>query len=142
MKETLSICKQGEIDNLSVILKKKAKEVQKKMQNLQIILQNLEEEMELCNHIQKHLNQFSVQCMEPFMILGELTDSKAFSEYDRIHDRKRKEATIIKSIMREFCFSNQELISNRMLIIEQLTKKRILLKRMICVSIMNSVFIQ
>ena len=50
MKEILSICEQGEIDNLSVILKKKAKEVQKKMQSLQIILQNLEEEMELTNY--------------------------------------------------------------------------------------------
>lgn len=120
MKEIKQIREQGEIENLSAILQKKSQEVWKKMQELQDIYQELQEGIDCCEHIQKHLNQFSLHPLPPFKILGELADSKAFSEYTKLHDRKRKQTPIIKSMIREITFLDTEIKSNKMLIVELL----------------------
>lgn len=122
MKEIKQIRQQGEIANLSQVLHKKEREVWKKMQELQGIYQALQEGLDCCEHIQQHLNQFSLQPLPRFRILGELADSKAFSEYTRLHDRKKKQTPIIKSMIREITFSDTAIKSNKMLIVEPISK--------------------
>lgn len=120
MKDIQKIREKGEVENLKSILSKKSKEVEKKIRGLQEIYKNLQTEIDYCNHIQQHLNKFSIQKMPIFRVLGEMADSTAFSEYSKLHKKKRKQIPIIKSMIRELCFCNQEVISNKMLIVEQI----------------------
>ena len=79
----------------------------------------LSETAKACEEITQYLNTFEIKPMPPFEVLGELSDSKAFVEYEELLAQKESHTPIIKSMIREIGFSNQGIESNKMLIIRE-----------------------
>lgn len=123
MKEIKQIKKQGEIAELSSILSKKMQNVSEEILRLQRVYETLQENITSCRQIQEHLNKYSIRHMPCFKILGELSDSKAFSEYDNLQNLKSKHVPIVKSMMRQITFSDNELETNRMLVVEEVSEE-------------------
>ena len=67
-----------------------------------------------CEDIAQYLNTFEIKSMPPFEVLGELSDSKAFAEYEGLLAQKESHTPIIKSMIREIVISNQGTRSNKM----------------------------
>lgn len=124
MKEIKSIRDQGDIELLSDIIARKQESLKKEIKKMQQTLLSLEDVSKACERVRQAVNQFSIKAMPHFKVLGELSDSKAFTEYDRVHKLKAKDLPIIKSFMREITFSGTQMDSNKMLILEELNTDR------------------
>lgn len=124
MKAIKEIREQGDVETLNHALDRKSEEIAKKITALQNIHKRIQRSKEECERVVKHLNQFCVRKMPALKIIGELSDSTAFSEYTIVQKQKLEGQPIIKSMMREITFLDGSIESNKMLIVEEIDETK------------------
>ncbi|QHQ61609.1 MerR family transcriptional regulator [Anaerocolumna sedimenticola] len=124
MKEIGSIWAGDSYEEISSVLGEREKEITKKIDELQNYLVNIRKGKEACDRIAKNLNQFSIQVMPAFEVLGEMSDYRAYKEYENIHRNKNelRGKPIIHSIKRMLTYSEKGIESNKMLITRNVSK--------------------
>lgn len=118
MKDIRKVWKSGAPDDISAILEEKEMELSAKIKELQDYQENLRIGKEACRQVRENLNQFSIRAMPAFEVLGEISDFRAFTEYDEIRSRKEKlnGKPIVNSLKRRIIFSERGVEDTRMLI--------------------------
>lgn len=117
MKEISELSECAGLAEIAERLKSKEEDVIKRVEELTGYLANIRKGEEACSKIIKNLNRFSVRHMPAFEVLGELSDYRAFSEYQKIHNKKTElGGTILNSLKRMIVFSGKDVIHSRMLI--------------------------
>lgn len=113
-----SIRETGDIGQLTLVIQKKEQEIAEKIQNLTKIQEMLKKAESECNRIQLCLNNYSIRPMYSFRILGTLSETTCFSEYEHLREEKNHSNPILKSIMRKLRFSSESICQNEVLIID------------------------
>jgi DNA-binding transcriptional MerR regulator len=118
MKEISQIWNSHTPKDVIGILAQKENEIFSKLNELQGYLNNIKKGMEACKVIDENLNKFLVKEMPPFEILGEFSDYRAYSEYEKLHNRRGELGgkSIVNSMKRMITISNNEIVENKMLI--------------------------
>lgn len=106
------------IKDIECILDKKHNEVTKEIGRLNTIINRIETAKKGCNDIQKYLNKFTIKPMNPMKILGEISDYRAYNEFEVIHENRDEldEASVIKSLKRYITFTEKGIESNKMFV--------------------------
>ncbi len=118
MKEIGNIWTSKNTGEVALILDEKEKDIISKLEEMKSYLNNIKKGREACDRIEKNLNQYSVQAMPAFEVIGEISDYRAFSEYEKIHNKKAEleGKSIIHTIKRMITYSEKGIESNKMLI--------------------------
>ncbi len=121
-KTIKKIHEQSCIKDIECILDKKRDEAIKKINRLNTIVRRIDEAKKGCNDIDKYLNKYTIRSMGAIKVLGEISDFRAFNEFDIIHKNRGEieDASIIKSLIRYLTFNEGGLVSSKMLITKDL----------------------
>lgn len=118
LKEIKAIREQGSVEYLYEMLQNKKAGVQEELERLQNILKLLTSTELACERILKELNQYSIRKMPCFRVLGELSQSNSFDEYEQMREWKKETIPILKSVMRKITYTEKCIQTNQVLIIE------------------------
>ena len=119
IKDIRAIYNGGDLAFLKRTVEEKRAQLMAEIQHMNQLANKLGETVKACEDITQYLNTFEIKPMPPFEVLGELSDSKAFVEYEGLLAQKESHTPIIKSMIREIVFSNQGIESNKMLIMRE-----------------------
>lgn len=119
IKKIHSECDLKGIEN---ILDKKYKDVKKKIERLNTIAKRIEKAQKGCRDIEEYLNKFVIRAMPKVKVLGEISDFRAYSEFEAIHENRDRldEASIIKKLKRYITFDENGIKTNKILITKDL----------------------
>lgn len=115
MGEIEQIVKNPDLDILENILDSKKKQVLAQISKLEAILQYTNVLQCDIQKIKDCLNNYKITFMPDFEISGEISDYRAYSEYN-VLGSQAGEIPIIKKLYREISFSENEILDSRMLI--------------------------
>ncbi len=119
IKDIRAIYNGGDLTFLKRTVEEKRAQLMAEIQHMNQLAHKLGETSKACEDIFRYLNTFEIKPMPPFEVLGELSDSKAFAEYEGLLAQKESHTPIIKSMIREIVFSNQGIERTKMLIIRE-----------------------
>lgn len=110
--------KQSSIKNIEDVLDKKKNEVIKEIDRLNAILNRIEATKKGCKDIDRYMDNYTIRPMEPIKILGEISDFRAYDEFEVIHENRNglDDASIIKSMKRYITFNAEGIESAKILI--------------------------
>lgn len=110
--------KQSDIEEIEYILENKHNDVLKEIDRLNAIINRIEKAKKGCKDIEKYLNKYILRPMEPVKILGEISDFRAYNEFDVIHENKNEldGSPVVKSLKRCITFNDEGIKSNKMFI--------------------------
>lgn len=117
-KTIVKLHKQSNIKNIEGILDQKKNEVIKEIDRLNAIVNRIEATKKGCNDIERYMDKYTIRQMEPIKILGEISDFRAYDEFEIIHENRSEfdDASIIKSMKRYITFNAEGIESAKMLI--------------------------
>ncbi|WP_379142499.1 MerR family transcriptional regulator [Paenibacillus sp. sgz500992] len=117
-KAIQKLCKESDIKDMQGILDEKHNEIIQNIARLNTIAHRIEKAKKDCNDIEKHLNNYSIRPMAPIKILGEISDFRAYKEFEVIHNNRDQlaEEPIFKSLKRYILFNEEGIQSNTMLV--------------------------
>lgn len=118
LKDIKSIRETGDIRQLTSVLEKKEQETAQKIQTLKKTLEMLQKAHAECRRIQNNIANYSLTSMPNFRVLGTLSETTSFLEYEHLREEKNDDSPILKSIMRKMLFSEKGIYQNEVLIIE------------------------
>lgn len=109
---------EADIKDIELILNEKHKEIMKEIDRLKTIVDRIEMVKRGCSDIERYLGKYTIKSMAPIKILGEISDFRAYDEFEIIHENRNelRETSIIKSLKRYITFNETEIKSNKMLI--------------------------
>lgn len=113
-----SIRETGDIRQLTSVLEKKEQETAQKIQTLKKTLEMLQKAQAECRRIQNNIANYSLTSMPNFRVLGTLSETTSFLEYEHLRKEKNDDSPILKSIMRKMLFSEKGVYQNEVLIID------------------------
>lgn len=115
IKKIHSECDLKGIDN---ILNKKHRDVKNEIERLNTIVKRIEKAQKACRDIERYLNKFVIKVMPKVKVLGEISDFRAYSEFEAVHKSRNGlyEAPIIKKLKRYITFNETGIETNKMLI--------------------------
>lgn len=116
------LCKDSNIEGIKDVLDKKHSEVMNEIDRLKSIASRIEKAKKSCDNIQKYLNKFTIKSMPPMKILGEISDFRAYNEFDTIHENKNElnNISIIRSLKRFLTFTEEGIETNKMLVTKEI----------------------
>lgn len=118
IKDIKAIKEQGNIEFLLEEIQNKKEKVQETIKTLQYQWKILNSTEEACKRIQTELGKYSVRRMPAFRALGKMSQTTSFEEYTQLHECKKDEAPILKSMMRKISFNMDGILDNEVLIVE------------------------
>lgn len=113
-----SIRETADIRQLTSVLEKKEEETAQKIQTLEKTLEMLQKAQAECKRIQNNIGNYSLASMPDFRLLGTLSETTSFLEYEYLREEKNEDSPILKSIMRKLLFSEKGIYQNEVLIID------------------------
>ncbi len=111
--------KQSDLNEIQKILDKKHHEVENEIKRLKYIVERIEKVKKGCHDIKNQLNTFSIKPMKSIKILGEISDFRAYHDFDLVHEN-RVEDSIVKSLTRYVTFNDSGILSSKMFITKQI----------------------
>ncbi|WNS42303.1 MerR family transcriptional regulator [Paenibacillus sp. MMS20-IR301] len=117
-KTIQKLCKESDIKDMQGILDDKHNEIIRNIARLNTIALRIEKAKKDCDDIEKHLNNYSIRPMAPIKSLGEISDFRAYKEFEVIHNNRDQlvEEPIFKSLKRYITFNEEGIQSNTMLV--------------------------
>ncbi|WMJ89026.1 MerR family transcriptional regulator [Anaerocolumna sp. MB42-C2] len=127
IKEIGSIWSGDSYREISSVLADKEKEITSKIEELNNYLSSINKGKEACDRIARNLDKFSVQSMPAFEVIGEISDYRAYKEYENIHKKKIELGgkPIVDSIKRLLTYSKKGIESNKMIITRNVSKSTV-----------------
>lgn len=98
------------------ILDKKYRDVMEEIERLNAVAERIERSQTACNDIEKYLNKFVVKAMPKVQVLGEISDFRAYNEFEVVHENRLNEAPVLKTLKRHITFNEAGILTNKMLI--------------------------
>lgn len=113
--------RQSNIKDIENILNKKLDDVVREISRLNAIADRIGKAKNGCVDIEKYLYKYTIRPMAPIKILGEISDFRAYDEFEVIHENRKKlaEGSIIKSLKRYITFNDQGIVATKMLITKE-----------------------
>lgn len=121
LTEIKDVREAGDISQLSDVLQKKEQDVSGKIKSLLKVQEMLQKAQAECKRIKSNRNCFSIAPMPAFQLLGTLSETTSFDEYEQLRKDKNMDSPILKSIMRKLSFSEKGIHKNEVLIIDDFT---------------------
>ncbi len=117
-KDIKKLYRQSDIKEIEGVLDKKHDKVMKEIARLNTVISRIEKARRACNDIEKYLNRYTVRAMAPIKILGEISDFRAYNEFENLHENRNElgDTSIIKSLKRYITFTDEGIESNKMII--------------------------
>ncbi|MGN7764120.1 MerR family transcriptional regulator [Paenibacillus sp. 22594] len=117
-KTIQKLCKESDTKAIKGILDDKHNEIIQHITRLNNIEIRIEKAKNDCSDIEKHLNKYSIRPMPPIKVLGQISDFRAYEEFDVIHNNRNQlaEEPIFKSLKRHIIFNEEGIQSNIMLV--------------------------
>jgi len=114
--------KKSSIKDLEGVLDKKRNGVVNEINRLKGIVKRIDKAKEGYNDIKKYLNKYTVRPMPPVEILGEISDYRAYDEFDVVQKNRNElqDNSIIKGMRRYMTFNNEGITDSKMLITREL----------------------
>lgn len=114
--------KKSSLKDLEGILDKKRNDVVNEINRLNGIVKRIDKAKEGYNDIKKYLNKYTVRPMPPVEILGEISDYRAYDEFDVVQKNRNElqDNSIIKGMRRYMTFNNEGITESKMLITKDL----------------------
>lgn len=111
-----------DLKGIQNILDKKYNQVIKEIERLNSVAKRIEKAQKACNDIKKYLNKFVIKEMPKVRVLGEISDFRAYDEFEIVHENKNglDETPIIKTLKRYITFNETGIVTNKMLITKDL----------------------
>ncbi|HEX2946822.1 MAG TPA: MerR family transcriptional regulator [Clostridia bacterium] len=115
--------KHGNIKNIEATLDKKQNEITRNLDRLNLLLERIKSLKKGCSDIGKYLNQYIIRSMEPIKILGQISDFRAYDEFEAIHENRTEleDTPIIKGIKRYISSDDNGIVSTKMLITKDIS---------------------
>lgn len=118
LTEIKDIRETGDISQLYHVLLKKEHEISEKIKSLLKIQEMLQKAQAECKRIESSRNCFSIAPMPAFQLLGTLSETTSFDEYEQLRKDKNVDTPILKSILRKFSFSEKRIHKSEVFIID------------------------
>lgn len=120
-KTIQKLCKESDVHDLKSILDKKHNEITRSIARLNMIAKRIEKAKNDCTEIEAHLNRYSIRPMMPVKVLGEISDFRAYDEFQVIHNSRDQfaEESIFKSLRRYITFNDEGIQSNTILVTKE-----------------------
>lgn len=124
MKEIGNVWMSKNAGEIASILAEKEKDITTKIEEMKNYLINIKKGREACERIDKNLNQYSVQAMPAFEVIEEISDYRAFAEYEKIHkNRSELEGkSILHTIKRMITYSPKGIETDKILITRDISQ--------------------
>lgn len=90
----------------------------KEINRLNNIIKMLDNAENSCQKIMNDVGKYSIRKMPTFRVLGTLSESNAFNEYEYFRECKNQGTPILKSMLRKIEFTTSKITSNKVFIIE------------------------
>lgn len=119
LSEIKEIKESDNIGKLADVFQKKSKEVSEEIENLLHIQSMLNKAQNECERIERSRNCFSIEAMPAFEIIGTLSETTSFDEYEKLREDQKLNKPILKSIMRKMLFSDEGIYQNDVFVIEE-----------------------
>lgn len=115
IKKIHSGCDLKGIEN---ILNKKNRDIKNEIERLNTIAKRIEKAQNACRDIELYLNRFVIKSMPKVKVVGEISDFRAYSEFESVHENRKGlyEDPIIKKLKRYITFNETGIETNKMLI--------------------------
>lgn len=118
LTEIKDIRETGDISQLYHVLLKKEHDISEKIKSLLKIQEMLQKAQAECKRIESSRNCFSIAPMPAFQLLGTLSETTSFDEYEQLRKDKNVDTPILKSILRKFSFSEKGIHKSEVFIID------------------------
>ncbi|TCK98175.1 DNA-binding transcriptional MerR regulator [Natranaerovirga hydrolytica] len=114
-KTIKSLYEQSSIQELKSVLNKKQDTLSKEISRLNATMDQIEETIEACEKVEKYCNKFLIKPMNPIKVLGEISDFRAYNEFELIHKNSNriKKNALVKSFKRYITFNDSGIESSK-----------------------------
>jgi hypothetical protein len=119
--EMEKILYKSDMEEICGIISDKKKSLEDEIKRLEKIKDNLQNLEEACIDIRDRLWEITIKPMPPFRILGEIEDYRSYQEYPKLHALKDAQLPVFRKMKRHIVFSEEGMISNKMVIIEEVS---------------------
>ncbi|MBI9010824.1 MAG: MerR family transcriptional regulator [Clostridiales bacterium] len=112
------ICLNCTINDIELIAKEKEIEIKMKLEELNLIKNNLNKFRSDCEVVRRNLNKYSIKEMPALYVHGEIEDFRSYGEFNKIHKMNysnKKEATLRK-LTRKIVMDGDKQVASSMLI--------------------------
>ena len=112
------ICGSGSLEDIRLLVDRKKKEVDEELRELCRISDNIKGFLSDYEKIKDNLNRTTIRGMDDFVIYDEISDFRAYREYDKIHlSNKPDPATpIVRKLTRKLILEDGRITGNKMII--------------------------
>lgn len=117
--EMKKILYDSNMEGICGIISHKRRSIEDEIARLEKINENLKHLEEVCSDIRDRLWEITIKPMPPFRILGEIEDYRSYTEYSKLHTMKDTQLPILRKMKRHIVFSEEGLISNHMVLTEE-----------------------
>lgn len=118
IKEIRTIHEEDDMKCIYNLIRNKKSAIKEEMNRLNNIIKMLDNTENSCQKIMNDIGKYSIRKMPPFRVLGTLSETNAFSEYEYFRECKNQDTPILKSMLRKIEFTTSEIVSNKVFIIE------------------------
>ena len=114
-KTIKKIFSEYDLKGVENILDQKHSNVMKEIERLNIVAKRIEKAQKSFEDIKKYLNKFVIKAMPKLKVLGEISDFRAYDEFEVVHENKKglEEAPIIKTLKRYITFNETGIKTNK-----------------------------
>lgn len=113
------ICTDSTLEEIQIAVRQQESSVKEQIQHLRQIQYRTTQLLQICENVKKYLNQICVMDMEPFEIIGEISDYRSYQEYQKLNCTGDDEIPIVQKMQRRILFNEQGVYENKMVIIKE-----------------------
>lgn len=113
------ICTDCTMEEIETAIRQHDEEIEEQLYHLKQIQVRTRQLLESCERIKEHLNQICVMEMEPFEIVGEISDYRSYQEYRKLTCAGVEEIPIFQKMQRRILFNEQGVYENKMVITKE-----------------------
>lgn len=118
------ICTDSMVEEIEAVIRQHDADIEEQLHHLQQIQVRTRQLLERCEKIKKHLNQICVMEMEPFEIVGEISDYRSYQEYRKLTSAGDDKVPILQKMQRRILFDEQGIYENKMVITKESSRLR------------------
>ncbi|WP_102026226.1 MerR family transcriptional regulator [Salirhabdus sp. Marseille-P4669] len=121
IKKIREIKESSSIETVEHILEEKEADILAELEYKKRLLKQIKAAKEECNKIKELLGTYTIKEMKPLEVIGEISDYKAYHEYEMIrrHTEGLKKAVTLKSVRRVIHFDENGIKDDRFIVVKQ-----------------------
>lgn len=120
IKKIQEIRQNMSVVDLESILEEKEEQIVEELEYKSLLLKKIRSVKEACNKINNHLGKYTIKEMGPLEVVGNITDYKAYNEYEMLKINTEEKAVTLKSARRVIYFDQKGMKEDHFVIVREM----------------------